>query len=123
MASGEPRRGEIWLVALGAGRAGEAGKTRPAIVVSVDELNTGGAEELIVVVPVSSSSAPSALRVDVGPTAGIDRPSRALPRGVRAVVASRLIRRIGHVEPEVMRHVEEILVLILGLDRRADSSA
>ena len=36
-----PHRGDIWLVALGAGRAGVPGKTAPAIVVSVDELSTG----------------------------------------------------------------------------------
>jgi len=62
MASADaPRRGDVWLVALGAGRAGEPGKTRPAIIVSVDELSTGAPEELIVVVPVSSSLAASAL--------------------------------------------------------------
>ncbi|WP_041730646.1 type II toxin-antitoxin system PemK/MazF family toxin [Conexibacter woesei] len=30
----EPRRGEIWLVSLGAARRGEPEKNRPAIVVS-----------------------------------------------------------------------------------------
>ncbi|TXB91664.1 type II toxin-antitoxin system PemK/MazF family toxin, partial [Mycobacterium tuberculosis] len=34
----EPRRGDLWLVSLGAARAGEPGKHRPAVVVSVDEL-------------------------------------------------------------------------------------
>jgi mRNA interferase MazF len=77
MASADaPRRGDVWLVALGAGRAGEPGKTRPAIIVSVDELSTGAPEELIVVVPVSSSLAPSALRIEIDPTAGVESPSR-----------------------------------------------
>lgn len=112
-----PRRGEIWLVALGAARAGEPGKTRPAVVVSVDELSTGTPADLTVVVPLSGSLAPSALRVEITPIAGVDRPSLAIPRAVRAVVASRLIRRIGSVEPATIEQIETALALILGLDR------
>ncbi|MGF2943794.1 type II toxin-antitoxin system PemK/MazF family toxin, partial [Mycobacterium sp. Lab-001] len=37
----EPRRGDVWLVALGAARAGEPGKHRPAVIVSVDEILAG----------------------------------------------------------------------------------
>jgi len=114
-----PRRGEIWLVSLGAGRAGEPGKTRPAVVVSVDELSTGTPADLIVVVPLSSSQAPSALRVEVAPTSGVDRPSLAICKAVRAVVASRLMRRIGSVEPVTIDQIETALALILGIDRDA----
>lgn len=114
-----PRRGEVWLVALGAGRAGEPGKTRPAIVVSANELNTGAPGELIVVVPLSSSRAPSALRIEIEPAAGIERASRAVCRAVRAVVRSRLVRRIGTATPANMEQVDAALTLILGLDRRA----
>lgn len=113
-----PRRREVWLVALGAGRAGEPSKTRPAIVVSADELSIGIPEELIVVVPLSSSLAPSALRIDVAPDAGIERPSRAVCRAVRAVVSSRFVRRIGSVDQATMEHVEMALALILELDHK-----
>ena len=113
-----PRRREVWLVALGAGRAGEPGKTRPAVVVSDDELSTGAPGELIVVVPLSSSLAPSALRIDVAPIAGIDRPSRAVCRAVRAVVSSRCVRRIGNVDQVTMEQMETALGMILALDRR-----
>jgi mRNA interferase MazF len=114
-----PRRGDVWLVALGAGRAGEPGKTRPAIVVSVDELSTGAPGELIVVVPLSSSLAPSALRIEIEPAAGIERASRAICRAVRAVVRARLLRRIGSATPANMEQVETALTLILGLERGA----
>lgn len=112
-----PRRGEVWLVALGAGRPGEPGKSRPAIVVSADELSTGIPDELIVVVPLLSSLAPSALRIDVAPEAGIERPSRAVCRAVRAVVSSRFMRRIGSVDQATMEQVEMALALVLELDR------
>lgn len=114
-----PRRGDVWLVALGAGRAGEPGKTRPAVVVSVDELSTGAPRELIVVVPLSSSLAPSALRIEIEAAAGSERASRAVCRGIRAVVRSRLVRRIGSVPPANLEQVETALTLILGLERRA----
>ncbi|MHB1710612.1 MAG: type II toxin-antitoxin system PemK/MazF family toxin [Acidimicrobiales bacterium] len=78
----------------------------------------GAPGDLIVVVPLSSSLAPSALRVDVAPIAGIDRPSRAVCRAVRAVVSSRFVARIGAVDQATMNQVEAALALILGLDRR-----
>lgn len=117
----EPLRGEIWLVALGAGRTGEPGRTRPAVVVSVDELSTGTPGDLLVVVPVSSSAAPSALRVEIGPDTGVEHPSRAVCRAVRAVTAARLLRRIGQVTPAGIEEIETALALILGLDRAATS--
>lgn len=117
MASPEqPRRGDIWLVSLGSARAGEPGKTRPAVVVSTDELPAESPNDLVVVVPLSSTAAPSGLRVEVAPVAGIDRPSRAVCRAVRAVAAARLVRRIGRIEAETMRQMDAALALILGLE-------
>ncbi|HVB93010.1 MAG TPA: type II toxin-antitoxin system PemK/MazF family toxin [Acidimicrobiales bacterium] len=114
-----PGRREIWLVALGAGQAGEPAKTRPGVVVSRNELSTGAPSDLIVVVPLSSSAAPSGLRVEVAPIAGIDRPSLAMCRAVRSVVSSRFVRRIGMVDPVAMENIEAALALILGLDDRS----
>lgn len=116
MASSEPRRGEIWLTSLGAARRGEPGKNRPAVVVSVDEIATGLKEELIVVVPLSSSRAASPLRPEVSPEEGIERASVAVPRSVRAVSRSRLLRRLGEVESATLREIETALAMILGLE-------
>jgi mRNA interferase MazF len=113
----QPRRGEIWLVSLGAARRGEPGKNRPSIVVSVDELLSGSEDELIVVVLLSSSRAPSKLRPMVSPSAGIDNESAAICRGVRAVARRRLLRRIGETEPATIAEVERALALVLGLDQ------
>lgn len=114
-----PYRGEIWLVALGAGRSGEPAKTRPAVVVSADALNTGGSANLIVVVPLTSSLAPSALRIEIDPSAGLDHPSRAVCRAVRAVVASRFVRRVGRVTDADLRQIEGALAMILAFERRS----
>ncbi len=116
MASTDPRRGEIWLTSLGAARRGEPGKNRPSIVVSVDEIATGLEDELIVVVPLSSSRAASPLRPEVSSDEGIERDSVAVCRGVRAVARKRLLRRLGRVNADTLREVERALGLILGID-------
>lgn len=119
-APAQPRRGEIWLVSLGAARTGEPGKNRPAVIVSVDDLLTGLDDELVVVVPLSSSRQPSALRPPVPPTAGIDQDSAAICRAVRAVAANRLLRRIGQVGSGTLDEVEQALTTILGLERHRE---
>lgn len=115
MASTEPRRGEIWLTSLGAARKGEPGKNRPAIVVSVDEIATGLEEELIVVVPLSTSRAASPLRPQVSPDEGIERDSVAVCRGVRAVARKRLLHRLGEAKDDTLHEVEQALGMILGI--------
>ncbi|MHC9297112.1 type II toxin-antitoxin system PemK/MazF family toxin [Mycobacterium sp. LTG2003] len=111
----EPRRGELWLVALGAGRSGEPAKHRPAVVVSADEILTGLEDELLVVVPVSSFRSGSPLRPAVVPAEGVDTESVAVCRGVRAVARSRLLERLGALTPDTMRQIEHALALILGI--------
>lgn len=116
MASSEPGRGDIWLVSLGAGRKGEPGKNRPAIVVSVDGLLTGSDEDLLVVVPLSSSRAASALRPSVPPSTGIDAESAAIPRAIRAVARGRLLRRLGEADPKTLADIERAMATVLGLE-------
>jgi mRNA interferase MazF len=123
MASTEPRRGEVWLVSFGAARTGEPGKNRPAVIVSSDSLNTGTAADLIVVVPLSSSSAPSVLRPEVQDMDGVDRPSRVICRSVRGVAPSRLLRKLGLLAPATLDEVERALALILDLDVTSTTTA
>jgi mRNA interferase MazF len=105
----------VWLVSFGAARPGEPGKNRPAIVVSVDRIIAGSPHEPIVVVPLSSSVPPSGLRPGVTDVEGVDRPSSAIPRAVRGVARSRLLRRLGALSPEQLAEVERALARILGL--------
>jgi len=72
-------------------------------------------DELIVVVPISSSRAASKLRPPVSPPQGLTAPSAAIPRAVRAVSRRRLLRRLGEVGPEKLVEVERALALVLGL--------
>lgn len=112
----EPRRGELWLVALGAARAGDPGKHRPAVIVSVDEVLAGIEDELVVVVPLSSSRAGSPLRPHVSPAEGVDMESVAVCRSIRAVARTRLLERLGTLAPDTMHQIERALAVILGID-------
>ena len=114
-ASTEPRRGEVWLASLGAARRGEPGKNRPVVVISADQLLVGSAEELVVVVPVSSSREPTPLRPIVTPSEGTKTKSVAVARAIRAVARGRLLRRVGTLKPATLRKLEDSLALVLGL--------
>jgi mRNA interferase MazF len=114
-ASTEPRRGDLWLAALGAARASEPGEHRPAVIVSVDDIITGIDDELVVVVPVSSSRSGTPLRPHISPAEGVDTASVAVCRGIRAVARSRLLERLGTLKPDTMHQIERALALILGI--------
>jgi len=114
MESNSPRRGELWLVAFGAGRPGEPAKNRPAVVVSVDDLLTGDPSELIVVVPVSSSRTPTPLRPILRPGEGVDTDSVAVCRAIRGLTRARFLRHLGTLTDTTMQQIEQSLSLILG---------
>jgi mRNA interferase MazF len=118
VSSSRPRRGEVWLVSFGAARAGELGKNRPAVIISGDQLS-GAADELVVVVPLSSSRRPSSVGPEVAAVNGIHRPSGAMCRGIRAVARVRLLRRLGALSPTTLAEVERALALVLGLNDHA----
>jgi mRNA interferase MazF len=119
MESTSPRRGEIWLASLGAGRKGEPGKNRPVVVLSADALLVGNDDELIVVVPCSSSVAPSLLRPPIDPSAGIDNHSSAICRAIRGIARSRLLRHLGEVDAEKMAEIERAVGLVLALPKQS----
>jgi len=73
---------------------------------------------LIVIVPLSKSRSPSALRPQVSPETGIDHSSAAICRAVRGVSRTRLLRRLGEVEAEKLTEIEGALSSILGIARR-----
>jgi mRNA interferase MazF len=105
----------LWLVAVGAARASQPGKHRPAVVVSTEDILAGVDDELIAVVPVSSSLTHSPLRPYISPSEGVDAESVAVCRGIRSVARSRLLERLRSLTPDTMHQIERGLALILGI--------
>jgi mRNA interferase MazF len=67
---------------------------------------TGIDDELIVVVPVSSSLADNPLRPHISRTEGADTESVAICRGIRAVAHTCLPERLSTLAPDTMRQIE-----------------
>ena len=111
----DPRRGEIWLAALGKGRRGEPGKNRPVVVVSPSALGPYKPTDLVTVVPLTASASRSPARIPLAARPGLLRDSLAVPRAVRAVARGRLLRQLSCLDPSELAAVEAALAMSLGL--------
>ena len=89
-----PRRGDVWLVNLGPTMESEIAKSRPALIVSPDELNAH--LRTVIVVPLTSTLRPYPFRVDI--RFARRRGSLAIDQ-VRTLDRARLTRRVGALDP------------------------
>ena len=112
-----PKQGEIWLTVFGAARVGELGKTRPAVVLSSSGQMTGSVYDLVVMVPISSSIGPSAVRPRVAATSatGLMVDSVAVVRAIRGMSPARLVVHLGQVQPNTLLEIQEVLRAVLNL--------
>lgn len=109
------RRGDVVLARLDPTLGVEIRKTRPAIVLSNDLINHFA--ELAVVVPLTKNTAhvsPSHAVIPKG-AAGLTFPSRAVTEQIRAIDKRRLIKRLGHLRPDLLAQVEQALKNTLAL--------
>jgi mRNA interferase MazF len=84
-------RGEVWVVDLEPVRGHEQGRSRPALVISKDEFNTGPAGLVIVVPLTTKERARMPLRVRIDPPeGGLKETSFALCEAVRSISTDRL---------------------------------
>lgn len=100
----DPRRGEVYLVALGETHGHEIRKTRLALIVSPDEMHRYS--RLVIIAPMTSEGSPAPFRVDCRFKG---RPGRVLLDQLRAVDRTRLIRPLGKLTPAVQRQVFSVL--------------
>jgi mRNA interferase MazF len=101
-------QGEVWWTDLDPTRGREQAGRRPAVVVSVDPLNHGPAE-LVIVAPLTSKDK------------GIPFHARTAEHGfvkcedVRSISVERLLSRKGSVTPGEFAQIQDRLRLLLGL--------
>jgi mRNA interferase MazF len=100
-----PRRGEVWLVDFGL-----AGKTRPALVVSVPFGDQD--RSLITVVPHTTSLRGSSFEIVV--QVPFLKPGAFLVQGVTTFPTVRALHRLGSLEPDGFEKVFEGLLRWLG---------
>ena len=110
-----PSRGDVWLVDFDPVRGHEQGGRRPAVVVSVDEFNHGGAG-LVVMLPVTTRDKRNPMHVPLRPPeGGIKQKSFVKCEDIRCVSKERLARRWGALGPATMVQVQLRLRRLLAL--------
>ena len=113
-------RGEICMVDLDPVRGSEAAKKRPAVIVSNDGANTTASRlgrGVVTVVPVTSNVSriyPFQVLLPADQT-GLPRDSKAQAEQVRSIAVERVGGRVGHLPPELISGLEDVLRLHLDL--------
>jgi mRNA interferase MazF len=112
------RRGEVWLVRLNPTVGAEIGKTRPAVIVSDDEI---GILLLKVIVPITGwndafSEFEWMVRLEPNTENGLSKLSVADTFQVRSVSQQRLIRQLRTLSDTDMQEITEALAIVLNID-------
>ncbi|MGC4175950.1 type II toxin-antitoxin system PemK/MazF family toxin [Demequina sp.] len=111
---------EIWLVDFGDPHPSEPAYTRPAVIIGPP---TGFGERfpLVFVAPLTTRAQENSLHVELEPTpaSGLDAVSYVQTEGLRSIGKSRLVHRMGEVDPVAMREIRVVLARLLAIDRRS----
>lgn len=98
-------QGEVWFCDLDPVRGHEQAGSRPAVLISVDQLGAG-ASELAIVVPLTRTNRPSPLYVMLEPPeGGVRERSYAMPEMVRSISRERLSIRWGVVSASTLQEI------------------
>jgi len=101
----DAHQGEVWFCDLDPIRGHEQAGSRPAVVISVDQLGAG-ASELAIVVPLTRTNRPSPLYVALDPPeGGLRERSFAMPEMVRSTSRQRLVERWGTISTAKLREI------------------
>lgn len=114
------RRGEIVTVSLDPARGSEAGKTRPAVIVSNDAANATAdrlGRGVVTVVPVTGNVTrvyPFQVLLPARQS-GLPRDSKAQAEQVRSVAVERIGDRVGQLPPLLLAELDQALRVHLSL--------
>ncbi|HXV62742.1 MAG TPA: type II toxin-antitoxin system PemK/MazF family toxin [Vicinamibacteria bacterium] len=110
-----PSRGDVWMVDLNPVVGREQAGTRPAVVLSVDELNQSAAD-LVMVLPLTSREKRVRSHVEVREReAGLAVRSFVKCEDIRSISTRRLERRLGSISADTLVSIEDRLRILLGL--------
>src|SRR5580704_18667768 len=110
-------RGEVYLVSFDPTVGHEIKKTRPALVIQNDVGNRFSPLTIVAAITSKISAVLYPVEVVVQPskTNGLEATSAIRLDQIRTVDKQRLIKRLGSVDPFVMRNVDEAVQISLGL--------
>jgi mRNA interferase MazF len=111
-----PKRGEIFLTALDPALGHEIKKIRLALVIQNDVTNRYGMTTIVAAITSKVSVPPYPNEVMIHPeTTGLEVISTVRLDQIRTVDRRRLLKRIGKVDADLMRKVDEAISISLGL--------
>jgi len=113
------KQGEIWLINLDPTVGAEMSKTRPAVVVSDDQL---GKLPLKIIAPITDwkerySIAPWMIAIAPTNQNGLIKKSSIDCFQIRSISENRLIKRIGHLTFSEILQVQEGIIKVIGYDK------
>jgi mRNA interferase MazF len=115
--AGYPRRGEVYLTALDPTIGREIQKTRPTLIIQNDVANR--LSGITIVAPITSSVrfplSPVHVLLAADHNTGLTVISVALFNQIRAVDRIRLVKRLGSIDQETLKNVNEAIGISLGL--------
>ncbi len=111
------RRGEIWVYTADPTVGDEIGKTRPAIIVSNNDI---GVLRLKVVVPITGwnkifAQVPWMVRIEPTVENSLSKLSAADTFQVRCVSQQRLIKQVGTLSDQTMKEISNALAIVLSI--------
>jgi len=115
--AGWPRPGEIYLTALDPTIGREIQKTRPALIIQNDVSNR--VTDLTIIAPITSTVRfplnPVHVLIPADQNTGLVITSAALLSQIRAIDKVRLVKRLGALDADTLRRVDEAIQISLGL--------
>lgn len=108
--------GDVVELALGAPSGSEAGRARPAVVVTAGRVLRGG-PNVVQVVPLTRTIRDSGAEIAIEPDErnGLSAPSAAQCQHLRSVSTTRVSARVGNIGPVALRQVRDTLAALLDL--------
>ena len=110
------KQGEIWQIVLDPTVGAEMKKTRPGMIISTDAL---GKLPLKIIAPITDwkeqyTSYPWMVKIIPSSQNGLAKVSSVDCFQMRSVSVERLTALIGSSEPEIIRHVQEAVISVIG---------
>jgi mRNA interferase MazF len=97
-----PQQGDVYWADPDPTRGSEQAKSRPFVIVSIDQLNRAPLE-LSLAAPLTRTDFANPLHVEIAPPeGGLRERSFAMPEQLRAISHERLARRLGRLRPTTM---------------------
>jgi len=109
-----PRRGEIWLVNFNPARGSEQKGMRPALVIQNDIGNEVSPITIVAAISTSIKIYPVNVKIK-SLKSGLDRDSVVKLNQILTIDKSRLIKKLGKLDPSKMNEIRSALILSLGL--------